>query len=191
MLNAWKPCMQNKKKAKNIRISVRAIKDQKERERKGQKKHTVTGPPREREKGKRRFIYILLTHSNSLDPNIIPWGTPPHFPTLNPHMVLPRALSGQSRRCTKQEKYAITDSVIILLNVHTHTPTRKENQQDVFCSLSKCVWHSSALPANTCVLILEEQHSGITFHWHQKPAKIAACDGHSWCIQWDKDTFTM
>lgn len=45
---------------------------QKKREKEDKMKQTVTGPPREREGGKQRFVYILLTHSNSLDPDIIP-----------------------------------------------------------------------------------------------------------------------
>lgn len=172
---AWQPCVQ-----------TWAEKQKKTERERGQETQTVSGPPRENATGKQRFVYILLTHSKSLDPDIIPWGSPPHSHFEPIHVVVQSRPEQEMHRPIKiyNSKPWLFSSVLSVHNTHRE----KEDQQDVFCSPSGRVClaliRSSRQKRKTyTVLIPEEQHSRMIFHWHQRLAKIIARNAREWCIQ--------
>lgn len=108
----------------------------------GQKKQKASGSPREERKreSRERLVYILLTHSNSLDPCIILWGTPPHFPTLNPPILLPKAFIRPEYELHQQQKKKIKQQTLIILlspqyTHHMYTPERERERESAGCFL--------------------------------------------------------
>ena len=88
----------------------------------------MSGPPRGRETGKKpRFVYILLTRSNSLDPDIIPPRRSASLSLLfEPTHVVASSKPEQEMHQTRKKKYIYTTTdpdYSPPSSVHTHTHT--------------------------------------------------------------------